>query len=123
MFVPGDLMFFVYMEAGEATQTGGIVISNDDALLTVALPHGVEVINMRSPVFGRGWVVEHAPRQMTPEEALAFSRRRLEELSQRPMIVVHPQDEGYRAPTEHKHPTHEHDHHHEHAGTNGHTHS
>ena len=119
MFVPGDLIFLVYSEGGEPLQTGGIVISLDDALLTVAMLHGVEVMNMRSPVFARAWVVEHAPRSMTPEEALEFSYRRLEELSRTPPVVVHPLDEGYRPPEPHDHG---HERTHQHAGAGSHSH-
>lgn len=107
MFVPGDLVFFVYSEAAEQVQTGGIVISYDDFLLTVALPHGVEIINLRSPIFGRAWRVEHAPYDMTSEEAFEFSKVRLEQLARKPLVLVHPMDEGYRPPEEHDH-KHEH---------------
>lgn len=105
-FVPGDLVFFVYMDGGEPRQTGGIVIDLDEGLLTVRLPHGVELYNLRSPIFGRAWRVEHAPHEMTPEEALAFSHERLAELRRKPMMMVHPEDEGYRAPEEHSHADH-----------------
>lgn len=83
MFVSGDVIFFVYSEGAEQVQTGGVVIALDDALLTVALPHGIELINMRSPVFGRGWIVEHALRAMTPVEAEAYSRDKLRQLRAR----------------------------------------
>ncbi len=109
MYIPGDLIFFVYSEAGEQVQTGGIVVSYDDFLLTVALPHGVEIINMRSSIFGRSWRVEHAPYDMTSEEAIEFSKIRLEQLVRTPPMLVHPLDEGYR-------PSLEHDHEHEHVG-------
>jgi len=103
MFIPGDLVFFVYYEGTEQLQTGGVVIRCDDGLIAVALPHGVEVINMRSPIFGRAWLVEHAPSAMTPDEALAFSRTRLEQLARTPPVLVHPLDEGYRPAVEHEH--------------------
>ena len=96
MFIPGDLIFFAQVEHGKELQTGGIVIELADGLLTVALPHGVEVVNMRSALFARAWLVEHAPREMTAGEAFAFSRERLAQLRQAPLVLVHPDDE--RAP-------------------------
>ena len=96
MFIPGDLIFFAQVQHGEEVQTGGIVIALDDGLVTVALPHGVELVNMRSALFARAWLVEHAPREMSADEALAFSRDRLAQLRQARLVLVHPDDE--RAP-------------------------
>ena len=46
-FVPGDLVFFERVVRGVEAQAGGIVLGVDDGLLTIALPHGVELLNMR----------------------------------------------------------------------------
>jgi hypothetical protein len=108
-FEPGDLVMFRHLQHGRETQSGGIVINLDDGLLTVALPQGVEVWNMRGPGFGSAWRVEHTPGPLTEDEALAFAAQRLAELRRHPLVLVEPEDD--RLFTSEPHEPHEpHDH-------------
>jgi hypothetical protein len=102
-FERGDLVFFRHLANGEETQSGGIVISLEDGLLTIALPQGVEVWNMRSALFGSAWRVEHTPRPMDEDEALDFAEMRLDELRRRPLVAVDPADADPFVHREHSH--------------------
>lgn len=116
-FERGDLVVFRHLQRGEETQSSGIVIDLDDGLLTIALPQGVEVWNMRSAHFGSAWRVEHTPGAMTEDEALAYAARRLEELRRRPLVMVEPDDDRPFRLEPHEHPhasEHGHGHGHEH---------
>ncbi|MBM4416495.1 MAG: hypothetical protein FJ035_09755 [Chloroflexi bacterium] len=112
-FERGDLVVFRSTEAGTETQQGGIVLALSDGLLTVALPHGVEVWNMRATRFVSAWRVEHTPGAMTEDEALAFAARRLGELARRPLVMVAPEDDrafGLEAHAQHHAGAHAHEH-------------
>lgn len=112
-FERGDLVLFRHEHDGRETQSGGIVIDLDDGLLTIALPQGVEVWNMRSPRFGFAWRVEHTPGPMSEEAALAFAVRRLAELRHQPLVLVEPEDDRPFTAEPHEHP---------HGGEGGHAH-
>lgn len=117
-FERGDLVLFRHEQDGRETQSGGIVIDLDDGLLTIALPQGVEVWNMRSPRFGSAWRVEHTPGAMSEEEALAFAVRRLAELRRHPLVLVEPEDDRPFTVEPHE------PHHHSHEGeAHGHSHA
>jgi hypothetical protein len=92
-FERGDLIFFRFRQRDDDLQSGGIVIALDDGLLTVALPHGVELWNLRSAQFVSAWRVEHTPRAMDEDEALEFAAHRLSELRRRPPVLVDPADD------------------------------
>ncbi len=92
-FERGDLVFFRHLSRGAETQSAGIVINLDDGLLTIALPQGIEVWNMRSTLFGSAWRVQHTPRAMTEDEVVAFAVQRLAELRRRPPVLVEPEDD------------------------------
>jgi hypothetical protein len=83
------------------------VIGLDDGLLTIALPQGIEVWNMRSAHFGSAWRVEHTPHSMTEDEALEFAARRLAELRRRPPVLVEPEDDRVFANEAHAHHSHD----------------
>ncbi len=104
-FERGDLVFFRHGRGGKEHQAGGIVINIDDGLLTMALPQGVEVWNMRSSEFGSAWRVEHTPRAMSEDDALAFAAQRLLELRQHPPVLVEPEDDRPFAHEDHHHPS------------------
>ncbi|MFN8639695.1 MAG: hypothetical protein U0360_09630 [Dehalococcoidia bacterium] len=109
-FERGDLVGVHHVRQGEETQSVGVVIDLDDGLLSLVLPHGVEVWNMRSTLFVRTWRIEHTPGAMTEEEALAHASRRLQELRRHPLVMVEPGDEPpFRLePHEHDHREHAH---------------
>ena len=112
-FERGDLVAFRHLEHGAETQSAGIVVDLEDGLLTIALPHGVEVWNMRSSTFGSAWRIEHTPGAMTEEEVLAFAVERLEALHRRPIVVVEPGDDRPFTAEPHSHaPGDVSDHHH-----------
>ena len=106
-FERGDLVFFRHMSRGEEAQSAGIVIGLDEGLLTIALPHGIEVWNMRSALFGSAWRVQHSPRSMTEHEALEFAAERLAELRSRPPVLVEPEDDRVFTNETHEHHSHE----------------
>ena len=102
-FERGDLIFFRCQRDGVEVQSGGIVIALDDGLLTVAVPHGVELWNLRAPQFVNAWRVEHAPHAMSEDAALDFAVRRLAELRRQPPVLVDPADDH---PFVHEHHAH-----------------
>ncbi len=111
-FERGDLVFFRHLSRGVETQSAGIVINLEDGLLTIALPQGIEVWNMRSTLFGSAWRVQHTPRTMTEDEAVAFAVQRLAELRRRPPVLVEPEDDRPFTNEPHSHGPHD-DHTHE----------
>ena len=109
-FERGDLVFFRHLRRGQETQSGGIVVDLDEGLLTVALPQGVEVWNMRSALFGSAWRVEHTPRSMSEDEVLEFAAQRLAELRRRPPVLMEPEDDRAFANEAHAHASTAHTH-------------
>ena len=102
-FERGDLVMFRHLREGVDTQSGGIVVSLDDGLLTVALPQGVEVWNMRGPHFASAWRVDHTPGPMTEVEVLEYAAVRLRDLRRRPLVIVEPEDDRLFSPEPHSH--------------------
>jgi hypothetical protein len=110
-FERGDLVFVRHLNHGAEVHSGGIVIALDDGLLTIALPHGVEMWNLRSAQVMSAWRVEHTPRAMTEDEALDFAAHRLAELRRRPPVLLDPGDDHpfvheHHGDGEHSHSTH-----------------
>lgn len=106
-FERGDLIFFRHLSRGSETQSAGIVINVDEGLLTIALPQGIEVWNMRSSLFGSAWRVEHTPRAMTEDEAVTFAVQRIAELRRRPPVLVEPEDDRLFVNEPHVHGPHD----------------
>ena len=106
-FEAGDLVLFRHMSRGVEAQSAGIVIGLDDGLLTIALPHGIEIWNMRSALFGSAWRMQHTPHAMTEDEALEFAARRLAELRGSPPVLIEPEDDRAFANEPHAHHSHD----------------
>jgi hypothetical protein len=92
LFNSGDQIEITYLEGGLQDQLCCMVIEEEQGMLKVAWGPDVIVFNTHADSFVRARVLQHAPADMTVEQALAWHTERLEAVHEAFVALDQPSD-------------------------------